>query len=106
MSSRPASAGVINSPRNRASAKALVELATQHKTRNCVSSAFHIREDVFKLTSVLLENPKESLYDIWWLKMVQQLSITIADDDIMAALPECGWEQKTDGVLWYPPEDA
>ena len=96
-------AGASSGPRNRDSAKVLVEWMTLHKTRMSIGTAFHIREDVYQLTSKFLQKPEEVKLDFWWLEMVQRLSTTIADDDLMAALPRCGW--KNENGAWYPPEE-
>lgn len=99
------SPGANRCPRNRGSAEALVNWITEHKTRFAIGTAFHIREDVYRLASEFLQKPDKGTYDVWWLEMVQKLSITISDDDFMAALPNCGWKEYGGGA-WRPPEDV
>ena len=96
-------AGGGGGPRNRDSAKALVDWITEHKTRIAIGTAFQIREDVYELTSKFLQDSDKATYDLWWLEMVQKLSTSIADDDLMAALPRCGW--KNENGAWYPPKE-
>lgn len=97
-------AGASSGPRNQHTAEALVEWVAQHKTRFVVGTAFHIREDLYQRTSEFLENPEKATVPIWWLEMVQKLSLVISDDNLMAALPECGWTEQHGA--WSPPEDV
>lgn len=96
-------AGTHSGPRSQDTAKALVEWVAQHKTRFVYGTAFHIREDLYQRTSEFLAKPETATNELWWLEMVQKLSVTISDDDLMAALPKAGWEEWNGA--WRPPEE-